>query len=131
MGTPNSISQPPQTFQNSAEHLVFRSQRTQHCTPLLRKLHWLPVMSELDLQYAVSISKRLLVLPLSTFPNCYKSTHLLAHCGRRLIHVFSPYTATNESKMVYAVSSTMAPTPGMTCHMTSDTVTLSLLLKID
>ena len=48
-----------------------------------------------------------------------------------LIHVFLPETATNESNMVSAVSPTMAPTPGMTCLMTSDTVTLSLLLKTD
>ena len=43
LGRPNSIIQPLQTLQNSAARLVFRSRRTQHCTPLLRKLHWLPV----------------------------------------------------------------------------------------
>ena len=42
-GTPDSIIQPLQTLQTSAASLVFRSWRTQHCTPLLRKLHWLPL----------------------------------------------------------------------------------------
>ena len=42
-GTPNSIIQLLQTLPNSAERLVFRSRRTQHCKPLLCKLHWLPV----------------------------------------------------------------------------------------
>ena len=45
VATPNSIIQPLQTLQNSAARLVFRSQRTQHCTPLLNKLHCLAIMS--------------------------------------------------------------------------------------
>ena len=43
IGTPNSIIQPLQTLQNSAARLVFRSRRSQHSTPLLYKLHWLPI----------------------------------------------------------------------------------------
>ena len=43
MGTPNLIIQPLQTLQNSAARLVFRSRRTRHCTPLLRKFHRLSV----------------------------------------------------------------------------------------
>ena len=43
MATPNAIIQPLQTLQNSAARLVFRSRRTRYCTPLLHKLHWLPI----------------------------------------------------------------------------------------
>ena len=43
IGSPNTIIQPLQTVQNSAARLIFKSRRSQNCTPLLKKLHWLPV----------------------------------------------------------------------------------------
>eukprot|EP00745_Piridium_sociabile_P044749 TRINITY_DN9505_c0_g1_i25.p1 TRINITY_DN9505_c0_g1~~TRINITY_DN9505_c0_g1_i25.p1 ORF type:complete len:291 (-),score=37.38 TRINITY_DN9505_c0_g1_i25:114-986(-) len=43
IGCPSSVIQPLQTVQNVAARLIFKSKKTQHCTPLLHKLHWLPV----------------------------------------------------------------------------------------
>merc|ERR1712121_201188 len=40
---PSSVIQPLQRVQNSAARLVCKVPRTQSCTLLLHKLHWLPV----------------------------------------------------------------------------------------
>ena len=43
MGTPNSVIQPLQNIQNFAARLVLLASRHHHSTPLLEKLHWLPI----------------------------------------------------------------------------------------
>ena len=43
MGTPNSVIQPLQKIQNFAARLVLLASRHHHATPLLEKLHWLPI----------------------------------------------------------------------------------------
>ena len=42
-GTPNSVIQPLQKIQNFAARLVLLAPRHHHSTPLLEKLHWLPI----------------------------------------------------------------------------------------
>ena len=43
MGTPNSVIQPLQKIQIFAARLVLLAPRHHHSTPLLEKLHWLPI----------------------------------------------------------------------------------------
>ena len=43
IGSPQSVIQPLQRIQNSAARLICKSPRNQNCTPLLYKLHWLPI----------------------------------------------------------------------------------------
>ena len=43
MGTPNSVIQPLQKILNFAARLVLLAPRHHHSTPLLEKLHWLPI----------------------------------------------------------------------------------------
>ena len=43
MGTPNSVIQPLQKIQNFAVRLVFLALHHHHSTPLVEKLHWLPI----------------------------------------------------------------------------------------
>ena len=43
LGCPSSVIQPLQHVQNSAARLVCKSPRSQPCSSLLKKLHWLPV----------------------------------------------------------------------------------------
>ena len=43
MDTPNSVTQPLQKIQNFAARLVFLAPRHHNPTPLLEKLHWLPI----------------------------------------------------------------------------------------
>ena len=47
MGTPNSVIQPLQKIQNFAARLVLLAPRHHHSTPLLEKLHWLPISGRL------------------------------------------------------------------------------------
>ena len=51
IGCPSTTIQPLQTVQNIAARLIFKSKKIQHCTPLLHKLHWLPV--EMRIKYKV------------------------------------------------------------------------------
>ena len=43
MGTPNSVIHPLQTIQNFAARLILLAPHHQHSTPLLEKVHWLPI----------------------------------------------------------------------------------------
>jgi hypothetical protein len=52
IGCPSSVIQPLQIVQNAAARIIFRSKKTQHVTPLLYTLHWLPV--EQRIKYKVA-----------------------------------------------------------------------------
>ena len=52
IGTPNSVIQPLQKIQNFAARLVLLAPRHQHSTPLLEKLHWLPVSERIKYKVA-------------------------------------------------------------------------------
>ena len=54
MGTPNSVIQPLQKIQNFAARLVLLTPRHHHSTPLLEKLHWLPVSERIKYKVACS-----------------------------------------------------------------------------
>ena len=52
MGTPNSLIQRLQKIQNFAAKLVLLARRHQHSTPLLEKLHWLPISERIKYKVA-------------------------------------------------------------------------------
>ena len=52
MGTPNSVIQPLQKMQNFAARLVLLASRHHHSTPLLEKLHWLPISKRIKYKVA-------------------------------------------------------------------------------
>ena len=52
MGTPNSVIQPLQIFQNFAARIVLLAPRHHHSTPLLEKLHWLPISERIKYKVA-------------------------------------------------------------------------------
>ena len=52
MGTPNSVIQPLQKIQNFAARLVLLAPRYHHSTPLLEKLHWLPISERIKYKVA-------------------------------------------------------------------------------
>ena len=52
MGTPNSVVQPLQKIQNFAARLVLLAPRHHHSTPLLEKLHWLPISERIKYKVA-------------------------------------------------------------------------------
>ena len=52
VGTPNSVIQPLQKIQNFAARLVLLAPRNHHATPLLEKLHWLPISERIKYKVA-------------------------------------------------------------------------------
>ena len=52
ISTPNSVIQPLQKIQNFAARLVLLAPRHHHSTPLLEKLHWLPVSEHIKYKVA-------------------------------------------------------------------------------
>ena len=52
IGTPNSVIQPLQKIQNFAATLVLLARRHHHSTPLLEKLHWLPISERIKYKVA-------------------------------------------------------------------------------
>ena len=52
MGTPNSVIQSLQKIQNFAARLVLLAPCHHHSTPLLEKLHWLPISERIKYQVA-------------------------------------------------------------------------------
>ena len=52
MGTPNSVIQPLQKIQNFAARLVLLAPHHHHSTPLLEKLHWLPISERIKYKVA-------------------------------------------------------------------------------
>ena len=52
MGTPNSVIQPLQKIQNFAARLGLLAPRHHHSTPLLEKLHWLPISERIEYKVA-------------------------------------------------------------------------------
>ena len=55
MGTPNSVIQPLQKIQNFAARLVLLAPHHHHSTPLLEKLHWLPISERINSLVCVSV----------------------------------------------------------------------------
>ena len=52
MGTPNSVIEPLQKIKNFAARLVLLEPRHHHSTPLLEKLHWLPISERIKYKVA-------------------------------------------------------------------------------
>ena len=52
MGTPNSVIQPLQKILNFVARLVLLAPRHHHSTPLLEKLHWLPISERIKQKVA-------------------------------------------------------------------------------
>ena len=116
MGTPNSVNQHLQKIQNFAARLVLLAPRHHHSTPLLEKLHWLP------------ISERM-VLVLLTSLNYRMSTLHLVHCALLLTPACWKSNNTNARLMASAPSLALDPTFGIHSHKTLDTAQPCHLLK--
>ena len=52
MGTPNYVIQPLQKIQNLSARLVFLAPHHHHSTPVLEKLHWLPISERIKYKVA-------------------------------------------------------------------------------
>ena len=125
MGTPNSVIQPLQKIQNFAARLVLLAPRHHRLTPLLEKLHWLPISECIKYKVAcmcfsaisgsgpayLSEMLRLVHYALLLTPACWKSNN------------------TNARLMASAHSLALDPTFGIHFHKTLDTAQPCHLLK--
>jgi len=67
-GVSSQLLQRLQVTQNAAAHLVTGVRRSEHITPILRDLHWLPVQRRITIKSAVVVYKCLHnMAPHSTF----------------------------------------------------------------
>ena len=123
MGTPNSVIQPFQKIQNFAARLILLAPRHQHSTPLLEKLHWLPISEHIKSLVCVSM------LILLTSVNCYMSTLCLIYYALLLTPTHWKYNNTNTRLMAFTSSLALDPTFGIYSHKTLDTAQLCHLLK--
>ena len=56
-GLPASTIQPLQRIQNSAARLILKKRKSDHISPLLSSLHWLPVSQRIQFKFLVLIYK--------------------------------------------------------------------------
>ena len=58
-GSPKITIKKLQTIQNAAARALTRTKRNEHITPILRSLHWLPVIYRIDFKVALLVFKAL------------------------------------------------------------------------
>ena len=58
-GIPGHLVQRLQSVMNAAARMIFSTSRYDHITPLLRQLHWLKALKQIDYKLAVLMYKRL------------------------------------------------------------------------
>jgi len=58
-GMTDSLFQCLQSVQNAAARLITRTGRSEHITPVLRELHWLPIRHRVDFKLATFVYKTL------------------------------------------------------------------------
>ena len=82
MGTPNYVIQLLQKIQNFAAKLILMAPIHRHSTPLLEKLHWLPISEHIIIKYKVACM-------------CFSTIYHLLNgsgpaCLSELLHVYTP-----------------------------------------
>ena len=81
-GITDGLFQRLQGIQNASARLVTGTDRREHMTPILRRLHWLPVGQRVEFKLALLIHKSLLgQLPPYLADDC----HLTADSGQRML----------------------------------------------
>ena len=56
-GLPFSTIQPLQRVQNSAARLILKKKKSDHISPILSSLHWLPVSQRIEFKFLVLVFK--------------------------------------------------------------------------
>jgi len=79
-GITENLFQRLQSVQNAAARLISQTGRSEHITPVLRQLHWLPVRRRVEFKLAILVYKALHGL---TPPYLSDDCLLVAEVGRR------------------------------------------------
>ena len=121
MGTPNSVIQPLQKIQNFAARIVLLALRHHHSTPLLEKLHWLPISERIKYKVACSISAINGSGPAYLSELLHVYTLRLVHYTLLLTPACWKSNNTNARLMTFAPSLALDPTFRIHSHKTLDT----------
>ena len=117
------------TADKQMESLVFLAPRHHHSTPLLEKLHWLPISERISIKSLVCVSVLSMVLVLLTSLNCCMSTLCLVHYALLLTPACWKSNNTNARLIAFAPSLALNPTFGIHSHKTLDIAQPCHLLK--
>ena len=109
MGTPNSVIQPLQKIQNFAARLVLLAPRHHQSTPLLEKLHCLPISERIKYKVAC--------MCFGSGP-AYLSELRLVHYALLLTPAYRKSNNTNARLMAFAPSLALDHTFGIHSHKT-------------
>ena len=96
-GLPQNQIQKLQRLQNSAARLVTRTKKSEHITPVLINLHWLPVQQRIIFKFLLNTCKALKGLApdyLSTLLTVYKPTRSLRSSAAKNLSVPKSRTTT-------------------------------------
>ena len=132
MGTPNSVIQPLQKIQNFAARLVVLAPCHQHSTPLLEKLHLLPISDCIKYKVACMCFSAIngsSPAYLSELLHVYTPSTCLVHYALLLTPACWKSNSTNARLLASAPSLALDPTSGIHSHKTLDTAQPCHLLK--
>ena len=96
-GLPDSELDKLQRLQNTAARLVARGKKQDHITPLLRKLHWLPILSRISYKILLMTYKALhgqAPVYISQLLHRYQPSRSLRSSSQNLLHVPKTNTVT-------------------------------------
>ena len=130
MGTPNSVIQPLQKIHNFATRLVLLTLCHHQSTPLLEKLHWLPISERIKYKIACMCFSAI-----NGSGPAYLSELLHVYTPSRTLRLFFWHlhagnpTMTNARLMASTLSVASDPTFGIQSHKTLDTAQPCHLFK--
>ena len=131
MGTPNSVIQPLQKIQNFAARLVPLALSHHHSTPLLEKLHWLPISERIKYKVACMCFSAISdsgPAYLSELLHVYTPSHTLRSSSETRMLEIQQY---NARLMAFAPSLALDPTFGIHSHKILDTAQPCHLLNLN
>ena len=108
-GLPQNLLQKLHYVQNSAARLLSFTQKSEHITPILKELHWLPVAVRIEFTILVLIFKAyhgIAPLYISDMITKYEPTRSLRSSSKRLL-VVSRYNLKTYGRRAFSVNGPM------------------------
>ena len=130
MGTPHSVVQPLQKIQNFAARLVLLAPCHHHATPLLEKLHWLPISERIKYKVACMCFSAINgsgPAYLSELLHAYTPSRTLRSSSDTRMLEIQQYKRKTHGFRTFSFS--LDPTFGIHSHKTLDTAQPCHLLK--